>query len=76
MDQDVAPVQIQFLASFSLKGEVGYWWEVIQIDEQKCTGTWDDFEYAFDEQYVSEMIRSIKKAELLNLEEDDMSVQV
>lgn len=43
--------------SFSFQGEAGQWWDTIQSDEEKLNGTWDQFDVAFDYQYVLETIR-------------------
>ena len=70
----VDSIQKQRLASYSLKGDAGRWYQLQFTQEQRMTLTWEDFIYFFDGQYISSAARTGKELELSRLTQGDMSV--
>lgn len=68
------PIQMKWLASFTLEGNDGKWWDVIWLYDQKMNGTWTELETAFDQQYISDTKKDLKRQEFLNLEQGSMFV--
>ena len=67
-------VRRQKLAAFSLKGGASKWYKAYFVEEECSTFTWDEFIRRFDQQFISYAARARKEAELLNLEQGDLSV--
>ena len=67
-------VQRQRLAAFSLKGDASKWYKAYFAEEERSTVTWEEFLRKFDQQFISPAARAGKEAELLNLEQGDLSV--
>jgi len=67
-------VQQQRLAAFSLKGDANQWYKHCFSEEERSTVAWDEFIRRFDQQFISSTARPGKEAELLALEQGDLSV--
>ena len=70
----VEPVQRQRLASISLKGDARMWYDSHFSREEKLTATWEEFERSFDAYFISSAAKAAKEAELIGLEQGDLSV--
>ena len=71
---DVESVQMQRLAAFTLKGDASKWYRSHFTKEERLTATWEEFLYRFDAQYISAAALATKEAELISLEQGDMTV--
>jgi len=70
----VDSIQRQCLAAYSLKGDAGIWYRSHFSAAERLTTSWEDFLQSFDSQFISSASRAGKEAELLALEQGDMSV--
>ena len=70
----VDSIQRQRLAAYSLKGDAGIWYRSHFSAAERLTTSWEDFLQSFDSQFISSASRAGKEAELLALEQGDMSV--
>ena len=70
----VGPVQMQRLAAFILKGDASKWYRSHFTREERLTATWEEFICRFDMQYISAAALAAKEAELIALEQGDMTV--
>lgn len=57
-----------------MKGEAGRWYRSEFTPEERLTLTWGGFLHSFEFQYISSAAKAYKEAELLALEQDDMTV--
>ena len=62
------------MAAFSLKGDANNWYKAYLSEEERLTIAWDEFILMFYQQFTSSAARARKEAELLNLEQGDLSV--
>ena len=67
-------IQRQKLAAFSLKGDASKWYRAQFSAMDRLTISWDEFVWRFDLQFISSAAKAGKEAELLRLEQGDMSV--
>jgi len=70
----VDTVQRQRLAAFSLKGDASKWYRSHFSAAERLTTTWEDFLRSFDQQFISSAARAGMEAELLTLEQGEMTV--
>ena len=70
----VDPIQRQRLAAFSLKGDANKWYRAQFSAADRLTIGWDEFLWRFDLQFISSAAKAGKEAELLRLEQGEMSV--
>ena len=68
------PVQRQRLASISLKGDARMWYKAHFSTEEMLTATWAEFEARFDSYFISSAAKAGKEAELISLEQGELSV--
>ncbi|KAI8572912.1 hypothetical protein RHMOL_Rhmol01G0237900 [Rhododendron molle] len=62
------------LATYQLKGEARYWWELIEATHAIATMTFDEFETLFLDKYFPTPLRLAKEQEFMNLKQGTMTV--
>ncbi|XP_058189333.1 uncharacterized protein LOC131306918 [Rhododendron vialii] len=62
------------LATYQLKGEARYWWDLMEATYTIATMTFVEFEALFLDKYFSTPIRLAKEQEFLNLKQGTMTV--
>ncbi|XP_058217374.1 uncharacterized protein LOC131328447 [Rhododendron vialii] len=62
------------LATYQLKGEARYWWDLIEATHTIATMTFDEFETLFLDKYFPTPLRLVKEQEFLNLKQGTMTV--
>ncbi len=66
--------QRQRLASFYLKCVSGKWWDGIWLENKKFITTWEEFNEIFDKQFISESKSTIRRAELIKLQQGEITM--
>ena len=72
----VDSVQRQRLAAYSLKGDARKWYRSHFAAAERLTTTWEDFICSFDQQFISSAARAGIEADLLTLDQREMTVDV
>ncbi|XP_058218101.1 uncharacterized protein LOC131329060 [Rhododendron vialii] len=62
------------LATYQLKGEARYWWDLMEITYTIATMTFDKFETLFLNKYFPTPLRLVKEQEFLNPKQGTMTV--
>ncbi|XP_058181226.1 uncharacterized protein LOC131299662 [Rhododendron vialii] len=62
------------LATYQLKGEARYWWDLIKATHTIATMTFDEFKTLFLDKYFPTPLRLVKEQEFLNLKQGMMTV--
>ncbi|XP_058185773.1 uncharacterized protein LOC131302999 [Rhododendron vialii] len=62
------------LATYQLKGEARYWWDLMEATHTIATMTFDEFEILFLDKYFSTPLRLVKEQEFLNLKQGTMTI--
>ncbi|XP_058222966.1 uncharacterized protein LOC131332685 [Rhododendron vialii] len=62
------------LATYQLKGEARYWWDLMEATHAIVTMTFDEFETLFLDKYFPTPLRLAKEQEFLNLKQGTMTV--
>ncbi|XP_058223134.1 uncharacterized protein LOC131332843 [Rhododendron vialii] len=62
------------LATYQLKGEARYWWDLIEATHAIATMTFDEFETLFLNKYFPMPLHLAKEQEFLNLKQGTMTV--
>jgi len=70
----VDSVQRQRLAAFSLKGDASKWYSSQFSETESVSIGWEEFVWRFDLQFISSAAKAGKEAELLRLEQGELSV--
>lgn len=66
-------VQIHWLTSFSLQGDVGRWYDTVWTKWKLCA-TWANIENVLDKEYISPPVKAMWINEFINMEQGDMIV--
>ncbi|XP_058189234.1 uncharacterized protein LOC131306821 [Rhododendron vialii] len=62
------------LATYQLKGEARYWWDLMEATHTIAIMTFTEFEILFLNKYFPKPLRLAKKQEFLNLKQGTMTV--
>ncbi|XP_058223132.1 uncharacterized protein LOC131332840 [Rhododendron vialii] len=62
------------LTTYQLKGEVRYWWDLMEVTHAIATMTFAEFETLFLDKYFPTPLRLAKEQEFLNLKQGTMIV--
>lgn len=67
-------VQVHRLVVFTLEDDASKWRDSLLSYEKKQTISWAEFEAAFDHRFISEAVKTMRRAEFFSLKMGDLSV--